>query len=57
MAEATAKQFDTAIAPLASVTTYGQLGPQIQGSGTEWFYTNGTTLWLYFSQAGSSSVS
>ena len=57
MAEATTQQFDTAIAPIANVTIQGQLGPQVQGSGTQSFYTNGTVLWLYFAQAGGSSVS
>jgi hypothetical protein len=57
MAEATAQQFDASIAPIANVTIYGQLGSQIQGSGTETFYTNGALLWLYFAQAGTSTVS
>jgi hypothetical protein len=59
MSEATAQQFDAAIAPLSDVniSTQGQLGPQITGGGTMNFQGPGT-LWLYFSpqQDGQSSV-
>jgi hypothetical protein len=57
MSEATAAQFDASVAPLAALTIQGQLGPNIQGSGTVLYETNGSTLYLYFAQAGSSTVS
>ena len=59
MSDVAAQQFDAAIAPLSNVavTTQGQVGPQIVGSGTLNFAGPGT-LNLYYApqQPGQSSV-
>jgi hypothetical protein len=56
MSQAT-EQFNAAVAPVANLTILGQIGPNIQGSGSAEFTVTASTFYLYFAQAGSSAVS
>ncbi|HST61578.1 MAG TPA: hypothetical protein VLK84_22930 [Longimicrobium sp.] len=56
MTQAT-EQFNASVAPIANVAVQGQIGPNIQGSGTAQFNVGAPTFYLYFAQAGNSSVS
>jgi hypothetical protein len=55
MTQAT-EQVDASVAPIANVTTQGQLGPNIVGSGTATFTSNGGTFYLFFAPSGASQV-
>jgi hypothetical protein len=58
MSEAGTQQFDASVAPMAGVAIYGQLGPQIVGSGTMSFLGRGiATLYLFFSPVGNAKAS